>query len=101
MKRPRAEKISKLKFELFSGGTVTIDRNACLECMTQACVRHCVSSTMDPVLRIANGVPVIARADVKTQSGWCVECLACELDCALYGKGAVRIEFSDRQKKEI
>ena len=82
-----------LTFKLFSGGTITIQRTECLSCTTQACVKNCVSSTLDPVLKIENGIPVLARNDVRPQSGWCVECLACELDCELYGLGAVKIEF--------
>jgi len=85
-----------LKFKLFSGGTISIDRNACMECTTQACVRHCTSSTMDPVLKISDGIPELSQTDVKTESGWCVECLACELDCSLYGRGAIQTTFPEK-----
>lgn len=87
--------IADLQFSLFSGGKIRIRRSACLECESQACVRRCVSSALEPVLKIENGVPVLSRKDVKPESGWCVECLACELDCALYGKKAVTSEFPE------
>ncbi len=87
------ENAANLEFKLFSGGKIFIDLKTCLGCPTQACVRGCVSSTMEPVLKIVKGLPALSRTDIKTESGWCVECLACELDCALHGKGAVRITF--------
>lgn len=89
------KRVEPLSFQLFSGGSIRIDRQACLSCKTQACVRHCVSSTLDPVLKIEKGVPVLSRSDVRPESGWCVECLACELDCGLYGRRAVQIIFDE------
>ncbi len=88
-----AKKITPLKFKLFSGGQITIHRLQCLTCETKACVRHCSSSTLDPVLKIQNGVPVLADDKIPTEKGWCIECLACEQDCALYGNTAIQIEF--------
>lgn len=84
-----------LRFGLFSGGTIAIDRSLCRDCTTQACVRNCVSSLLEPVLAIREGVPELARTDLKPESGWCVECLACELDCAKDGRGAVKITLPD------
>ena len=86
-------KPSKLKFKLFSGGTLTINHQACLVCSSHACVKHCVSSTLDPVLKIEGGIPVLARTDMHPESGWCIECFACELDCELYGKDAITVQF--------
>ena len=88
-------KPSKLNFKLFSGGTLTINREECLSCASHACVRNCVSSTLDPVLKIEKGIPVLARTDVRPENGWCIECLACELDCALYGHKAIQIKFKN------
>jgi len=88
-----------LRFGLFSGGSIIIDRTLCRDCVSKACVRRCISSTLDPVLAIRDGAPEIARADMKPQSGWCVECLACELDCQREGRGAVRIELPDDVKE--
>lgn len=93
-------KPSKLKFKLFSGGALTIDREECLTCSTHACVKHCVSSTLDPVLKIEKGIPVLARTDMRPETGWCVECFACELDCQLYGKDAITIKFSEHSAKK-
>jgi len=85
-----------LKFKMFSGGTITIEREKCLTCESHACVRNCVSSTLDPVLKIEKGLPALARTDVKPESGWCVECLACELDCQLLGNQAIRIRWPEK-----
>jgi hypothetical protein len=88
-----------LRFGLFSGGSITIDRTLCRDCVSKACVRRCVSSTLDPVLAIRDGAPELARAEMKPENGWCVECLACELDCQRDGRGAVRIELPDDLKE--
>lgn len=85
--------MQRLEFKLFSGGRILIDRSACVECSTKSCVRSCVSSTLEPVLKIEEGAPVLSRQDVDPASGWCVECLACELDCSLYGRRAISIIF--------
>ena len=89
-------KPSKLKFKLFSGGTLTIHREQCATCESHACIKNCVSSTLDPVLKIEKGMPVLARTDVRPESGWCIECMACELDCALYGNKAITISFPEK-----
>jgi len=94
------KKLTTLEFKLFSGGTIAIDRDECADCETQACVRNCISSTMDPVLRIKDGAPELAKTDVKTESGWCVECMACELDCSLYGRGAIKTTFPEKVVKK-
>ena len=91
---------SKLKFKLFSGGTITINREECLRCRSHACVKNCVSSTLDPVLKIQDGIPILARTDVGPETGWCIECLACELDCALHGNQAIQIEFPEKNRSE-
>lgn len=91
----RPVETTDLEFKFFSGANVLIHRDACLDCKTQACVKRCVSSTMEPVLKIQDGIPVLSRSDIKPESGWCVECLACELDCGLYGKKAISIIYAD------
>lgn len=93
------EPTEMLRFGLFSGGSISIDRVLCRDCKTQACVRRCVSSTLEPVLVIRNGAPELARQDIKPESGWCVECLACELDCGLEGRNAIWIELPDDVKE--
>lgn len=87
------KKITPLQFKLFSGGEIIVNRSLCLACETKACVRHCVSSTLDPVLKIEEGIPVLADHKIPPEKGWCIECLACEQDCALYGNKAVLIKF--------
>lgn len=89
-----------LTFGLFSGGKVTIDTARCAGCATQACVKRCVSSTLEPVLKIERGRPVLSRPDGRPEKGWCIECMACELDCSLYGRGAIRIRFEADRERE-
>jgi succinyl-CoA synthetase beta subunit len=91
--------MSLLVFDLFSGGRIMADLSMCGDCTTKACVKRCVSSTLDPVLVIDGGSPRLARTDVATESGWCVECLACELDCAREGRGAIRINLPDDERE--
>lgn len=88
-----------LTFGLLSGGTLTIDASRCADCRTQACVKRCVSSTLEPVLKIERGRPVLSRSDGRPEKGWCIECMACELDCALYGKSAIKIRFDDPNRQ--
>ena len=90
-------KPKKLEFQLFSGGTISIQRDQCLQCETKACVRNCVSSSLEPVLIIQEGLPELSRTDIPTESGWCIECTACELDCSVHGRNAIRITFPQEE----
>lgn len=89
----------KLAFGLYSGGRIEIDTALCAGCTTHACVRNCLSTTLEPVLVIREGRPALSRPDIRPESGWCIECLACELDCAAHGRGAVTIRFADDLKE--
>lgn len=84
-----------LSFSMLSGGRLSVDAAACARCASKACVRRCVSSTLDPVLVIRDGRPVLSRPDGRPESGWCIECLACELDCRLHGEAGLKIEWPD------
>ena len=81
------------ELELLSGGRIRIDYSKCGRCLSKACVKFCQSSTLDPVLKIREGIPVLSDDAKKDKRGWCTECLACELNCNLYGQSAIKIEL--------
>ena len=76
---PEAEK--PYTFETVTGGTVTLDHAACLECETKVCIETCVPK----ILHLADDVPVLNITPEKAKKGGCIECLACEVEC--YFKG--------------
>ncbi len=86
--------LGKLEFNIFSGGNVSIDLNKCESCSTKACIRNCKSSKTRPVLVLKDGVPDLDFGFDELEKGACTECLACELDCQLYGNKAVIIELT-------
>ncbi|MBU0571433.1 MAG: hypothetical protein KJ995_04155 [Candidatus Omnitrophica bacterium] len=85
--------VKNFKLVLFSGGNISIDYSKCRDCESKACTKFCQSSTLEPVLKIENGIPVTTDSSKIEKKNWCTECLACELNCGLYGKGAIRIEL--------
>lgn len=82
-----------LTFRVRSGGSVTIDLDRCLSCDTKACVQVCQKQGGPLVLDEAMGVPALGMPLSEVTRGGCVECLGCELDCALYGRQAVVIDL--------
>ncbi len=80
-----------LEFNLFSGGKIRIDTSICSRCRTKACIKNCRSSKSGPVLVIKDGIPATDYSKDELRKGACTECLACELDCQLYGKEAIKI----------
>ncbi|MBO05625.1 MAG: hypothetical protein CMI58_01040 [Parcubacteria group bacterium] len=83
-----------LEFNILSGGNVSIDLTKCKSCSTKACIRNCKSSKTRPVLVLKDGVPDLDFGFDELEKGACTECLACELDCQLYGNKAVIIELT-------
>jgi hypothetical protein len=81
----------KLEFDILSGGKISIDLDGCSTCSTRACIKKCRSSKTKPVLVIKDGAPVLNFDHEDIKKGACTECLACELDCRVYGNGAVNI----------
>lgn len=64
-------------------GTVHFHHPTCLECPTHACVHSCVPQ----ILKIEEGVPVLAITREDARRGKCIECLACEVECGEHGFG--------------
>lgn len=65
-------------------GTVHYHHPTCLECPTQACIKTCVPG----ILKLQDGVPVLAITREEARAGKCIECLACEVECHEHGLGA-------------
>jgi len=42
-------------------------------------------------LKLENGVPVLNISREEAAKGKCTECLACDVDCAVYGLGGGRV----------
>ena len=75
----------------FRTGRFSLDYNKCEGCTGFYCVKAC-SLYGRNLLRIRDGRPVIFVSPEEA-GRICVECLACEVECALKGKGAIRIEL--------
>lgn len=76
-------------FDTVTGGTITLDHAVCLTCETKACISACEPQ----ILSIENGVPVLNITREDARKGGCTECLGCEVNCHLYGKGGGRIHL--------
>ncbi|MFZ5785151.1 MAG: ATP citrate lyase citrate-binding domain-containing protein, partial [Acidobacteriota bacterium] len=69
-------------------GSITFDHAVCATCASKVCVTACVPQ----ILRLADdGTPVLAVTAEEAARGRCIECLACEVDCAALGAGGGRI----------
>jgi hypothetical protein len=81
----------RLTFKVRSGGTVTVQLDRCAACATRACIQVCKVQGGPLVLDEARGVPALNMSLAEIERGGCVECLGCELECALRGRQAVAI----------
>lgn len=81
----------RLVFKVRSGGTVDMDLRECAKCDSKACVAVCKSQWGPLVLDVERGVPGVKWSSEEIERGGCVECLGCELDCALHGRKAITI----------
>lgn len=68
-------------FETVTGGTVTFDHARCQDCSSKVCVERC----QPQILKLEEGMPVLAITPEEARRGGCVECLACEVDCFFEG----------------
>ena len=67
--------------------TVSIDESKCAACESKACIAACKTYARG-ILVLKDGVPAV-EGDAKRLG---TECLACEYECWLRGKGAIAIE---------
>ncbi|MDY0020391.1 MAG: acetate--CoA ligase family protein [Anaerolineae bacterium] len=80
----RPEPRRPYRFETISGGTVILDHAVCATCTSKACIEACAGRILSLDV---TGAPVLAITPEEAKKGGCVECLACEVDCLLYGAG--------------
>lgn len=76
-------------FEVFSGGRVSFDLDACASCASKACVAACNAPNLACVLALEDGMPALRVTPEEARRGGCIECLACELACAADGNGGI------------
>jgi len=82
----------RLVFETMGGATIEIDLEKCKKCDSKACVEACNKPHMGSILGLdENGMPQLVLDEAKVNRGACTDCLACELDCELYGNKALKI----------
>ena len=86
--------MSVLAFNVFSGGTVTIDLERCTACPTKACIAACNVPNLGSALKLGgDGLPALAVTPERAAQGGCIECLACDLACQSDGLGALSFEL--------
>ncbi len=83
------------KFETMTG-SINIDHNVCKNCPTQSCVKSCNYN----ILKIEDGVPVLAIEKEDVKKGKCIECLACEIACKFNGRNGLYIHLPIEGLKE-
>ncbi|HEY89689.1 MAG TPA: succinyl-CoA synthetase subunit beta [Thermoflexia bacterium] len=77
-------------FKTITNGTVTLDHAICATCESKVCIEACARQ----ILSLNNeGCPVLNITREEAARGRCVECLACEVDCLLYGADGGHIEL--------
>lgn len=82
-----------LTVEVFSGSTITINLDECKLCTTQACIAACSIPYMGNILTLENNLPVFKVGPEAIRKGACTECLGCEFECILNGRGALKIDL--------
>jgi hypothetical protein len=71
--------------------TVRIDTAACGACEAKACVLACETYSRG-ILRLSDGLPSVEHLTPSEVVRKGTECLACEYECRVRGKGALSIE---------
>lgn len=71
-------------------GMVTLNHTQCATCPSKICVEACARHILS---LNAEGLPVLNVTSEEAKKGRCVECLACEVDCLLYGAGGGRVDL--------
>ena len=68
-------------------GTIVYDHKVCRDCESKICVETCVPQ----ILKLEDGKPVLKISREDAKGGQCTECLACEVECRVGGKGGGRV----------
>jgi hypothetical protein len=71
--------------------TVAIDTDKCPECQTKACIAACRTYARG-ILELKDGAPSVAHLDAEGVKRGGTECLACEYECLVRGRGAIAID---------
>ncbi|MBK9123672.1 MAG: acetate--CoA ligase family protein [Chloroflexi bacterium] len=87
--RSEPEPAEPYTFDTVTGGTITLDHAVCRTCESKACITACEPQ----ILSLEDGVPVLNITREDARKGRCTECLGCEVNCHLYGKGGGRIRL--------
>ncbi len=70
-------------------GSVTYDHDLCRTCESKVCIETCVPQ----ILKLEDGLPVLAISEEEAAKGKCSECLACEIECAVSGAGGGYVDL--------
>lgn len=76
-------------FKTVTQGEVCFDYSKCQNCKTKVCIEECIPK----ILKIEEGVPVLAISREDAAKGKCIECLACELECKDRGNSGAYIDL--------
>ncbi|MCH8287473.1 acetate--CoA ligase family protein [candidate division KSB1 bacterium] len=63
-------------------GSVKFQYDLCMKCSSKICIESCEPN----ILKLENGVPVLAVSVADAKKGKCTECLGCELECRMHGE---------------
>jgi len=85
-------------------GELAIDHAKCPACRSKGCVEACTQR----ILKLDDGLPVLAISAEDARRGKCTECLACEIFCKYHELDAIMIhlpipglkEYRDRISRE-
>ncbi|OGO19324.1 MAG: hypothetical protein A2Z14_01295 [Chloroflexi bacterium RBG_16_48_8] len=82
--------MNDVKFNVFSGGTVTIDHARCMKCATKVCVEVCQTVGNGFILGLnEDGLPHLIVDEQQVARGACVEDMGCLLACQIKGENAI------------
>ena len=82
--------MSEVRFNVFSGGTVTIAHSLCAKCETKVCVKVCQTVGNGNILELnADGLPQLKVDEQLVARGSCVEDMGCLLACQIQGQNAI------------
>ena len=83
----RPEPNATYSFPTVTGGTVAFDDELCLRCEDHPCVAACKPQ----ILSVSEGTVRLNIGVDEARGGKCIECFACEQECAFHAAGAIRI----------
>jgi hypothetical protein len=82
-----------LEFGTMAGATIRFDLKKCDGCKTKACIEADNLPFLGPVLELKEGRPSLMWSKEEIKKRKCTDCVACELECQLRGKGGVTITY--------